>query len=81
MSRKRSLSAWIRLVHRWISLVFVATAAVLILQTSFTGSSDGSLGLIALVLLLALALTGSWTAVEHYLVKLRHRRPKLRATP
>lgn len=71
--RKRSLTAWLRIVHRWISMGFIALAAYLILQTVLTGVSDPTVSTVAIVLLVLLIVTGTWMAVHHYIVKLRRR--------
>lgn len=71
--RKRSFIAWLRIVHRWISMGFVALAAYLILQTVLTGVSDLTVGTVAIVLLVLLIVTGAGMAVHHYVVRLRHR--------
>lgn len=72
MSRTRPLTAWVRILHRWISMVFVVVAAALIVQGAVgvdTGTSP--LGLVALALLVLMAISGVWVAVHHYTVKLR----------
>ncbi len=76
--RKRPFSAWLRTVHRWISMAFVVTAAVLIVQSAITGLTDLTLSTVAIVLLVLLILTGAWMAVHHYVVRLR--RAKRRTT-
>ncbi|MBS1905662.1 MAG: hypothetical protein JST33_03640 [Actinobacteria bacterium] len=75
MSRKRSLTAWVRILHRWISMLFVVVAAALIVPGAFgVDTTTSPLGLVALLMLVLLAVSGVWTAVHHYAVKLRHPR-------
>lgn len=75
MSRRRPLVFWIRTVHRWISLTFVALAAVLIFGLAPLGTPLGDgLSALAIVLLVLLIVSGLWVATHHYAVKLRRRR-------
>ena len=75
--RKRSFTAWLRIVHRWISMTFIVVAAVAILQLAPAGPITDVVVAVALVLLIALALSGIWMAAQHYIVKFRYaRRPQ-----
>ncbi|MET0736022.1 MAG: hypothetical protein ABWY55_10340 [Microbacterium sp.] len=69
--RKRSFSAWIRIIHRWISMAFVVAAALLILPVLPQGPAFLAFSGVAIVLLVLLILTGLWMAVTHYTVKFR----------
>ena len=78
MSRKRSQTAWVRILHRWISMVFVVVAGTLIVQTAIgVDTAQNPFGLVALALLVLMAVSGAWVAVHHYAVRLRH--PRRRA--
>ncbi|MGB4136263.1 MAG: hypothetical protein WA971_06855 [Microbacterium sp.] len=73
MSRKRSATAWVRILHRWISMAFVIVAGTLIVQGVVgVDTTTSPFGLLALAMLVLLAVSGAWTAVHHYAVKLRH---------
>ena len=69
--RKRSVSAWVRILHRWISLAFVVAAALVIIPVIPQGAVWNTISTIAILLLILLLLTGIWTAVHHYVVRIR----------
>ena len=78
MSRRRPLVFWNRAVHRWLSMIFIVVAAIVIVQGALGIEPDPLWGGLALALLVLLAISGIWTAVHHYTVKLRsasRRRP------
>ncbi|WP_448003245.1 hypothetical protein [Agromyces bauzanensis] len=77
--RSRSFSAWLRIVHRWVAMTFVVAAALVILQVVPAGPAVDLITTAAVVLLIALILTGIWMAAHHYLIKLRYRRRPARA--
>jgi|GEM_PF-3542135 len=82
MSRRRPLIAWIRILHRWISMLFTVLAASLLTPALFgVDTTSNPLGLVALLLLVLLVVTGVWTAAHHYAVKFRApRRARARRT-
>ena len=69
--RKRSVSAWVRILHRWISLAFVVAAALVIIPVIPQGAVWNTISAIAILLLILLLLTGIWTAAHHYVVRFR----------
>ena len=70
MPRRRPLIFWVRTVHRWTALFFVALAAVLIVGVAPLGTPAGDgLSTIAIVALLLLIVTGLWVAIHHYTVQ------------
>ncbi|HMQ66107.1 MAG TPA: hypothetical protein PJ992_07435 [Arachnia sp.] len=75
-TRKRPVIAWVRILHRWISIAFLVIVVVVLVQTAAGGQADPVSGAIALSLLTLLAISGAWTAVYHYAVKAKHARRK-----
>ncbi|PZU47904.1 MAG: hypothetical protein DI566_04920 [Microbacterium sp.] len=75
MARTRPVIAWVRRIHRWISLAFTAVAAVVIFGGAPAGTPFGdTLAGIAIALLLLLLISGLWMAIHHYTVAVRRRR-------
>lgn len=61
---------WVRQIHRWLSIAF--TAGVMIYIVAMTrGQPDARLGLLALIPLILLLLTGLYLLVLPYVTKSR----------
>lgn len=74
MAGKKSVIFWVRSVHRWISLAFVAVAAVLIIGSALLGeAATAALPPVAIVLLVGLIMSGAWMAIHHYRIAWRRR--------
>ncbi len=72
MGRKsRAFNRWIRIVHRWISMLFVVLAAILIIQIAPPGPATDALAVAAIIVLVLLLASGVWMAVHHYLARFR----------
>jgi hypothetical protein len=69
------LSKWIRVIHRWLSvpLMFIVTAA-LIGSATGGGELPAWIGLLGLLTLLSLLITGLVMFVQHYWRRLRRGR-------
>lgn len=74
MARRGSFSRGVRTTHRWISIAFAVLAATLILPVLPQGAVFDSVSAAAVVLLVAMLLTGMWMAVRHYAMKARRPR-------
>lgn len=74
MNRTRPIIGWVRSIHRWISLAFVASAALTLTALPPGTPAGDVVSTIAIALLLLLLVSGLWVAVHHYVV--RARRPR-----
>ncbi len=73
-NRKRPVTQRIRTLHRWISLVFIAIAAALIVDVLLHETASEALSFAALAGLVLLLLSGGWLALHHYRTAGRARR-------
>lgn len=71
MTRTRPFSAWVRIVHRWISMAFVIAAALVIVPVLPQGAVWDTVSFVAIALLVLLLVSGIWMAVHHYIARSR----------
>ena len=64
--RKRPVTHWIRIIHRWFSVGFVLVVVGLLVDVFTGGSMTEPLSLVALTMLVLLLLSGGWLLVRHY---------------
>jgi len=69
-----ALNKWIRIIHRWLSFIFLPTVITLLVLTISSGADfklPNWLNIPALGTLVLLLITGTYLFLLHYLSKIR----------
>lgn len=72
--RKSTVAAWVRTVHRWVSLGFIATVLAVLVDLLVGGSMQEPLSVVAVSGIALLLLTGGWMVTHHHTRRWRSRR-------